>query len=120
MTGTVIVQRPFAGMLAPLSLSDAVVFASDIPVPVQVVATTAVVAINKLPGSVALKLDWMSVKPFGFERVMVSVATPFSPTLAGKKTPQRSARTGSRSTWPGTPWRWCLRIWARYWLPSLR
>src|ERR1022692_4896351 len=72
-------------MLAPLSSSDVVVFVSDIPAPVQVVATAGVVAISRLPGSVALKLDWMSVKPFGFDRVMASVATPFSPTLAGEK-----------------------------------
>jgi len=67
LTGTVIVQLPFASMRALLNLNEVVVFVSDIPVPVQVVATAGVVAISRAPGRVALKPDWMSVKPFGFD-----------------------------------------------------
>src|ERR1019366_9097228 len=67
-------------MVAPLSLSEAEVLVSDIPVPVQVVA-----GISRLPGSVALMPDWISVKPLGFDKVITRFETAFSPSLAGEK-----------------------------------
>src|ERR1700690_539225 len=79
------VQLPLAGMVAPLNLSEVVVLVSDIPVPVQVVDAAVAAGISRLPGSVTLMLDWMSVNPFGFDKVISRVETAFSPTLAGEK-----------------------------------
>jgi hypothetical protein len=79
------VQLSSAGMLAPVSLSELAVFESDIPVPIQVVVSAGVVGISRLRGSVALKLDRMSVKPFGFDKVIASIETVFWPTLVGEK-----------------------------------
>lgn len=84
----VTIQLPLAGMLAFVNVTPELVVIKLISPPVQVVwaATLPVaVAMLRLLGKIAEKLDWVSAKPLELLRVMVRVESTFSPTVAGEK-----------------------------------
>src|SRR5271155_3806685 len=70
-------------MLASLKVTVLVVAASEACAPVQVVAAAGALAMVKPEGSVVVKFDCVSAKPFVFSNVNVSVAAALGATLLG-------------------------------------
>ncbi len=90
----VIVQLPFAGILAAASVTLLVVLLNDLDAPPQVVAGAGMVAIVRLAGRVCVRPVWVSAKPLLLVSVMVSVAVTLGATLPGEKASVTTGASG--------------------------
>jgi hypothetical protein len=85
VTLSVTVQLAFAGMLALLKVTALVVALTATLAPVQLVAAAGALAMATPAGSVSVKCDCVSAKPFALAKVIVSVdATPGATVLGAK------------------------------------